>query len=112
MSGTATTITVPDTKITNSMSILQRLLNVPDKGTQAKVLVSLVFLTECLKDRRNLIVRDHCQNSVVLFRPGVISIMRGAIDSSPALNVQPLGKTSLAMILKQFDNLVAIGLIV
>ena len=112
MSGTVTAITVPDTKITNSMNILQRLLYVPDKGAKAKVLVSLVFLTESVQNLTYFLVRDNRQNRIVLLRPGMISIMRNAVNSSPALNVQPLGETSLAMVLKQLDNLVAIGLIV
>ena len=159
MSGTATAITVPDTKITNSLApakihghrpslkvtstssvtercrlsdrntavaepvvrqgsptieatMLQRLLDVPDKGAKAEVLEGAVFLAEGIHNRRDLVIRNHCQNSVILLRPSVIAIVWDAIDSSPALDVQPLGEASLAVALKQLDNLVAVGLIV
>ena len=55
MSGTVTAITVPDTKITNSVDILQSLLDVPDKSAETEVLVGLVLLTESVQDRGDLL---------------------------------------------------------
>ena len=42
----------------------------------------------------------------------MVTVVRDAINPSPALDVKPLGEPSLAEPLKQLDNLVAVGLII
>ena len=92
--------------------MLQRLLDVPDEGTEAKILVGLVLLPEGIHDRSDLVVRDNCQNGIVLLRPCMVTVMGTSVNATSSLNVKPLSEASLAVALKQLDNLVAIGLIV
>ena len=112
MSGTATAITVPDTKITNSAEILQNLLNVPDKSTEPQILVGLVLLPESIHDRSDLVVRDNRQNGIVLLRPCMVTVMGTSVNATSSLNVKPLSEASLAQILKQSDDLIAVSLVV
>lgn len=86
--------------------------DVPDKGTETQIGCGLILCLEVCKDRGHFLIRHHRHDGHIHGRPCVTAEMRLAVHTTPALDIIPAGKTSLSIVFKHLDDLLAIGLVV